>query len=164
MRPMKPREPGSAHEALELTIKELGERSGTDEWAASKLAADFLNIKPSTFNHLLDPDHSTGELSFARVWQLVAHFKLKTPARFLAAALGCKLVQLPRTGVATTEEAALLSIAKESTEVLATGWAALADGALHLEEVREMRRQIAEALEALCELDARLEMREGERK
>jgi hypothetical protein len=157
MRPMKPRVPGSAHECLEMTIAEIGEGQGTDAWGGSKLAADFLGVKPTTFNHLLDPDHSTGELSFVRVGQLVAHFKPLTPARFLAGLADCRLARVPRSGAATTEEQALLSIAKESTEVLATGWAALADGNISTSEARLMRRQISEAVEALLELDARLE-------
>ena len=157
MRPMKPRQPGSAHEALELMVAEIGEGQGTDAWGGSKLAADFLNIKPTTFNHLLDPDHLTGQLSFARVAELVAHYRAVAPIRFLAGLVGCKVVKLPRVGVATTEPNALLSIAKDSTEVLATGWAARADGELSPAEAREMRKQIGEAVEALLELDARLE-------
>lgn len=157
MRPMKPRQPGSAYEALEHTVEEIGRGAGTDGWGGNKIAADFLGVKPTTFNHLLDPDHTTGELSFVRVAQLVDHFQVQAPAKFLAELVGCKLVSVPRTGVATTEVSALLHIAKESTEVLSTGWAALADGELDDKERREWRKQIGDAVEALLELDARLE-------
>lgn len=157
MRPMKPRQPGSAYEALEHAVEEIGRKAGTDAWGGNKIAADFLGIKPTTFNHLLDPDHVTGELSFVRVAQLSDHFQLQAPVRFLADLVGCKVVTVPRTGIADTEVSALLHIAKESTEVLSTGWTVLADGKLDEVERREWRRQIGEAVEALLELDARLE-------
>lgn len=158
MRPLKPREPGSAAEALSEMMEEIGRQHGTDGWSGIKIAADFLGIAPSTLSHLLDPDHPTGELSFRRVAQLTSRFRLKAGARFMAAQLDAKVVALPRSGVAETQVSALLSIAKESTEVVATGWAALADGVMNKAEARELRRQIGEAVEALLELDARLEV------
>lgn len=77
--------------------------------------------------------------------------------RELARATGHKLVKLPRAMAAEAPVPALLSIAKESTEVVATGWDALADGKITASERAVLRKQIADALEALLELDARLE-------
>lgn len=73
--------------------------------------------------------------------------------RELARATGHTLVKLPRPMAAEAPIPALISIAKESTEVVSTGWEALADGRITPVERTVLRKQIADALEALLALD-----------
>ena len=82
--------------------------------------------------------------------------------RELARATGHMLVRLPRPMAAETPARALISIAQESTEVLGTGWDAVADGVVTPTERAVLRRKIADMLEAALALDARLAADEGE--
>ncbi len=155
--PMKPRPFGGPHEALADAMDQIGVAAGQGAEAGVPVAAAFLGVSKFTLYKQLDPDNETTELSWPRLWQLVDRYKCRAPVEALADLIGCKLVTLPRTGAATTEVSALLHIAKESTEVLSTGWAALADNKLTAGEKRNLRKQISDAVEALLELDARLE-------
>lgn len=82
--------------------------------------------------------------------------------RELARATGHALVKLPLPMAAETPIPALISIATESTEFLATSWRAASDGVFSPEEVAELRLKLAAVMEACMAFDARLAAGEGE--
>lgn len=81
---MKPREPGSPHEALADFFESIG----------IKRAAAFEDVHPATLYKLLDPDQD-GEISFARVARLTSHFHSLIGAEYLASLAGAVVIPLP---------------------------------------------------------------------
>lgn len=150
MRPMKPREPGSPHEMLALT---MGEAGGVEA------VARFEGVSVFTLYKQLDPDaEPPSNFPVTRLSRLVRHFGARAPADYFAGLIGHRLVPIEKAMAAQTEMSALIAIAKECTDVLQHGYAALADGTLTVSEIAEWRRQIREAQQALAACDARLEM------
>lgn len=119
------------------------------------------NERHQHFSEVGLPTFATKFLRLDQVALLEADCGQPEISRELARATGHKLVKLPRAMAAEAPVPALLSIAKESTEVVSTGWDALADGQITPKERGKMRKEIADAVEALLELDARLEADEG---
>lgn len=74
----------------------------------------------------------------------------------LAELAGYRLIRMPQVLAAETDEQGLLKVAKETTEAIATGWAARADGRVTEAERAEEITQIDEAVVALLELRERL--------
>ncbi len=75
--------------------------------------------------------------------------------------LGCLVFRKPEIAPADTDEHGLLRVAKETTEAIATGWAARADGVVTPDERATELTQIDEAIVALLELRARWAMGES---
>lgn len=92
MRPMKPRQPGSPHEALARMMEEIGKSRGAGDGV--QLAADFEGKTKFTFYKLLDPDQE-GEMSYARIARLTEHFRVLAAAEHLALLCGAVLVAPP---------------------------------------------------------------------
>lgn len=73
----------------------------------------------------------------------------------MAAMVGCFVVPMPGVAAADSTETGLLKVAKESTEAIAAGWAARADGAITANERAAVGKEIDEAIVALMALRAR---------
>lgn len=161
MRTMKPRRAGGPHDVLARMFGEIAAAEGAGPEAGVQIAAEFEGVSVFTLYKQLDPDQAGSELSFVRLWRLVAKFGSRAPAAALAELVGCRLVALPKRMAAEAPTAALISIARETTEVVAKGWDAVADGELTPREARALRPEVREAINALLEFDARLELIEA---
>lgn len=74
--------------------------------------------------------------------------------RAAAQLLGFMLVRAPLADAASDDVTGLLAAAKETTEAVAAGWAARADGVYSSEEIREIEKQIDEAVVSLLAFKA----------
>lgn len=74
--------------------------------------------------------------------------------RAAAQLLGFMLVRAPLTGAAADDVTGLLAAAKETTEAVAAGWAARADGIYSPDEIPKIEKQIDEAVVALLAFKA----------
>ena len=69
--------------------------------------------------------------------------------RAAAGLLGFMLVKAPEAGAQVSDVQGLISSAKESTEAIAAGWAARADGVITAEEQAQVCREFDEAIVAM---------------
>lgn len=144
---MKKRPIGGAHEALEALMEEVG---GGDSWEGKRRAAELCEVRPTTFLHLLDPDHPTGQLSFARVSLITRHFGAPAAAAHLAHACGHEVRPRQRRDMANTPPNALAHAAKEMSEAMAQICALLPGENERLTDGqrRQAIREITEGIEA----------------
>jgi len=157
MKPMKPRRPGGPHDALAQAMTEIGLAEGQGADAGVPIAAAFEGVSVFTLYKQLDPDNATTEFSWPRLWRLVDRYKCRAPVEALASLIGCRLVDMPKARAAEALVPALLHMVREGTEAAAAGFAAAEDGVITVKEARHLRGELGEALQAILELDARLE-------
>lgn len=96
----KPRQPGSAYDALDQFIDQCG---------GPKVLADFAAVRLSTAYSWTDPDQSKGT-PFATLCQLTRHYGATAAAEHLAACAGGVFVPMPKGNGALLENAAALSV------------------------------------------------------
>lgn len=94
MKPMKPRPPGSAVDALVRFFAEIGTVAGHDATAGAKVSANFLGVSDSYIRKASDPDQPE-DLGFRRVAMLTEHFRARAAAEHLALLAGGLFVPLP---------------------------------------------------------------------
>lgn len=92
MRPMKPREPGSATDAMVAMERQIGAAAGA---SGVKAIADFENIAPGTVYKMLDQAEAA-EFSYARVARLTSHFRVSAAAEHLAMLAGGTFLPVPQ--------------------------------------------------------------------
>lgn len=150
MRPMKPRRPGSPHDALAQMMAEIGAAQQGD---GVQIAADFEGKTKFTFYKLLDPDQD-GELSFVRVARLTEHFAVTAAAEHLAGLCGCVLVRVPESVPAPRDLLAATGAAlKETGDVIAAVTAALVDGEVSAADRARIRPEIRQAMALFAALE-----------
>ena len=154
MKPMKPRAANGPHAALADLMTQIAASQGEEPAVGVKLAADFEGISIFTFYKMLDPDQQA-EFSYTRVARLTAAFRAPAAAEHLAQLAGGMFVPLPEAAPAEADEAGLLKCARESTEALASAWAAKADGVVTPAERADVARHFNDAIAALLEMRAR---------
>lgn len=117
MRPMKPREPGSAADAMVGMASQIGKAIGGD---GVKAIADFENISPGTVYKMLD-QHEPGDFSYPRVARLTSHFHVTAAAEHLAVLAGGTFLPVPNGGDARFNEltgAALTHLGQVTSEII----------------------------------------------
>jgi hypothetical protein len=153
---VKPREIGSAHEAMAALVDRAG---------GAKKVADFEGVSIFTLYKMLDPDQPKSEASFVRIARWSQHFQKLDAAHYLARLVGCVLVRLPDVALSGTRLGRLTGQAmKETADVFATLGDALDDSELTPAELVNLERQIDEAQEKLemLRLQARAEVQGAE--
>ena len=143
MRPMKPRRPGSPHDALAQLMTQIGTSQNGD---GVQIAADFEGKTKFTFYKLLDPDQD-GELSFVRVARLTEHFGVSAAAEHLAGLCGCVLVRPPQSMPSAKDLLVATGAAlKETGDVIAEVSAALVDGEVSAADRARILPEIRQAM------------------
>lgn len=138
---VKPREAGSAHEALAELVDGAG---------GAKVVANFEGVSVFTLYKMLDPDQPQSEVSFLRAARWSEHFKVLSAAHYLARLVGCVLVKLPDVALSGSKLGRLTGQAmKETAEVFSTLGDALDDGKLSAKELAKLESEIDEAQERL---------------
>lgn len=135
---LKPKLPGSPHEALSRFFDAIG----------VKRAADFEDCRPSTIYNELNPDQQ-GEISFSRVARLTEHFGSPIAAEYLARRAGGIFVALPASEAAASDAEALIKIAEASAHAVSAGWAARADGVVTPAEKASLMMLVDRSVAAL---------------
>lgn len=112
---LKRHAPGSAYEALDKMMAEIGSKTGTNGYDA---AGDFEDVSKFTIYKQLDPDQPRVEMSFARVVRLSKHFAVTAALRHFADQLDCLV--LPRVSVSAGSclISHLSALARESAEAV----------------------------------------------
>jgi hypothetical protein len=111
MRPMKPRPPGSAKDALVRLFAEVAQAEGRDAEAGARIAADFLDVSVSLLHKASDPTQPE-DLGFRRVGMITERFRAGAAADFLARLAGGVFVPLPE-GEGSSRLSALAASAVE---------------------------------------------------
>ena len=154
MRPMKPRRPGSPHDALAQLMAQIGAAAQGD---GVQIAADFEGKTKFTFYKLLDPDQD-GELSFVRVARLTEHFGATAAAEHLAGLCGCVLVRPPASVPGTRDLLASTGRAlKETGDVIAAVTGALGDERICAADRMRILAEIDQAMAQLAALKLSVE-------
>jgi hypothetical protein len=165
MKPMKPRPPGSACDALARMLAEVARSEGHEPTAGAKLAARFLGVSDSLLRKASDPDRDE-DLGFRRVAMLTEHFRVRAAAEHLALGAGGLFVPMPDPG-ATGRLAVLGGQAtRETGEAIAALIAAIdragpGGAAVTAAERRRLTAEVADVLRVFAELHGLLMRGEG---
>ncbi len=131
----------------------------------NRRAEQHTRVSHQQLGHYRNGEDAQGRICFMPI-DIVADLETEAASRgrppavttALAELLGFRLVRMREVLAAESDEQGLLTSAKESTEAIATAWAAKADGRITPDERAEVLKQFDEALVALEELRARWAM------
>jgi len=160
MRPMKPRAPGSAKDALTRMLGEIADSQGRERSAGPEIAADFDGISASAIRKATDPDLNE-DLGFRRICRLTAHFRVRAAADHLAECAGGLFVPLPQGGGGRFQQLAANASSEFGQAISELIKATSFDGAggvdVTPEEARHLAREWRDVMQVVSELVTHLD-------